>query len=104
MHAKLDDSYRQIRTATYGIAFFGTPHQGGNHTYLGDIASSIARAVLRNPRPDFMEALKGDSLFADILVQHFRQLLEDYYILSFFETRPFKKLGTVSPNEHLEQT
>jgi len=95
VHAKLDDSYRQIRTATYGIAFFGTPHQGGNHTYLGDIASSIARAVLRNPRPNFMEALKGDSLFADTFVQHFRQLLEDYYILSFFETRPFKKLGTI---------
>ena len=50
-----------------------------------------------------MEALKGDSLFADTLVQHFRQLIEDYYILSFFETRPFKKLGTVSLNEHLEQ-
>jgi hypothetical protein len=96
VHAKLDDTYRAIRDATYGIAFFGTPHQGGNFTKLGDIASTIARGVLRNPKNTFMEALKADTLFADDLIKDFRQQLEDYYVLSFFETLPFKKLGLVS--------
>ena len=81
----------------YGILFFGTPHQGGNCASLGGVAASIARLSLRNPTNSFMEALKIDSLFADDLVQDFRQQLEDYNVLSFYETLPFKKLGVVDP-------
>ena len=43
-----------------------------------------------------MEDLKKDSLFADALVQDFRHQLEDYHVLSFYETRPLKKLDLVS--------
>lgn len=94
--AKLDDTYSQLGNATYGIAFFGTPHRGGNNARLGDVASTIARGILRNPRNNLMEALKGDSIFADSLIQNFRHLLEHYHILSFYETQPFKGLGLVS--------
>ncbi|SLM35359.1 WD40/YVTN repeat-like-containing domain, partial [Lasallia pustulata] len=95
VEAKLDDSYKSIREATYGIAFFGTPHQGGNFTKLGDIAASIIRGVLRNPSSTFMEALKKDSLFSDALVGDFRHQLEDYHVLSFFETLPMGRLGLI---------
>jgi hypothetical protein len=93
IEAKLNDSYQAIRNATYGIAFFGTPHQGGNFAKLGDIASTIARTVLQNPKNTFMEALKSDSLFANDLIEDFRHQLDDYYILSFYETVPYNKLG-----------
>ena len=95
VEAKLDDSYKSIREATYGIVFFGTPHQGGNFAKLGDIAASITRGVLRNPSNSFMEALKKDSMFSDTLVGDFRHQLEDYHVLSFFETLPMGKLGLV---------
>ncbi|KAA6413113.1 MAG: hypothetical protein FRX48_02857 [Lasallia pustulata] len=95
VEAKLDDSYKSIREATYGIAFFGTPHQGGDFAKLGDIAASIIRGVLRNPSSTFMEALKKDSLFSDTLVGDFRHQLEDYYVLSFFETLPMGRLGLI---------
>lgn len=101
VEAKLDDSYQSLREATYGIAFFGTPHQGGNFTKLGDIAASITRGVLRNPSNTFIKALKKDSLFSDTLVQDFRHQLEDYYILSFIETLPTGKLGLVSTEARL---
>ncbi|SLM40185.1 P-loop containing nucleoside triphosphate hydrolase [Lasallia pustulata] len=95
VEAKLDDSYKSIREATYGIAFFGTPHQGGNFAKLGDIAASIIRGVLRNPSSTFMEVLKKDSLFSDALVGDFRHQLEDYHVLSFFETLPMGRLGLI---------
>ncbi|MCJ1231813.1 hypothetical protein MMC12_008492, partial [Toensbergia leucococca] len=95
VEAKLDDSYKSICEATYGIAFFGTPHQRGNFAKLGDIAASIVRGVLRNPSNTFMEALKKDSLFSDTLLGDFRHQLEDYYVLSFFETLPMGKLGLI---------
>jgi triacylglycerol esterase/lipase EstA (alpha/beta hydrolase family) len=95
VEAKLDDTYKAIRDATYGIAFFGTPHQGGNFAKLGDIAASIVRGVLHNPKNTFMEALKKDSLFSDTLVDDFRHQLEDYFVLSFYETLQMGKLGLV---------
>jgi hypothetical protein len=96
VHAKLDETYKAIRNATYDIVFFVTPRQGRNFVKLGDIASAIARGVLRNPENSFMTALRADTLFADDLVKDFRHQLEDYYVLSFYETLPFKKLGLVS--------
>ena len=95
VEAKLDDSYRSIREATHGIAFFGTPHQGGNSAKLGDIAASIVRGILRNPPNTFMEALKKDSLFSNDIVEDFRHSLEDYYVVSFFETLPMGRFGLV---------
>jgi hypothetical protein len=96
VEAKLNDNYASIRTATYGIAFFGTPHQGGNFAKLGDIAAKIVSRIVRNPHNNFMEALKKDSLFSDELIENFKHQLEDYRVLSFFETLPYKKLDLVS--------
>jgi hypothetical protein len=96
VEAKLNDVYRPIREATYGIAFFGTPHQGGKLAKLGDIAATIVRGVLRNPSNLFMEALKKDSLFVESLQSAFQHQLEDYHVLSFYETRPMGRLGLVS--------
>ena len=98
VQAELNVTYKQIRSATFGIAFFATPHQGGNHIRFGEVVSGIARAVLRNPKNTFLEALKRNSAFADSLTQHFRHQLEDYYILSFYETRPLRGLGIVRLN------
>ncbi|KAL9114581.1 MAG: hypothetical protein Q9187_007434, partial [Circinaria calcarea] len=95
VEAKLDDSFKSLREATYGIAFFGTPHRGGNYAKLGDIVASITRGLLRNPSNTFMEALTRDSLFSDTLVEDFRHQLEDYYVLSFFETLPMGRLGLI---------
>lgn len=50
VEAKLTEKYTTIRQTTYGISFFGTPHQGGNFAKLGDIAASIVRGVLQNAK------------------------------------------------------
>ena len=102
VEAKLNDLYRSIREATYGIAFFGTPHQGGNLARLGDIASTIIRSVLRNPSNSLMEALKKDSAFVESLQSDFQHQLDNYKVLSFYETLPMGKLGLVCVNETTE--
>jgi hypothetical protein len=75
--------------------FFATPHQGGNHEKLGDIAAKVAKGFLRNEDNSFMEALKKDSLFGEELVKTFRHQIEDFYVVSFFETHPYKRMGLV---------
>jgi hypothetical protein len=95
VEAKLNDKYNSIRDATYGIAFFGTPHQGGKYAELGDIASKVARGFLRNPKNNFLDVLKKDSLFSDELVKNYRHDLMKYHVLSVCETREYKNLGVV---------
>ncbi|KAI9828117.1 MAG: hypothetical protein M1832_003644 [Thelocarpon impressellum] len=94
--AKLNSTYRPTCSATRGIAFFGTPHNGGRHAKLGDVAAYIARGVLGNPPNTLMAALKEDSLVGDYLRDDFRHQVEDYHVLSFYETRPYSwSLGLI---------
>lgn len=43
-----------------------------------------------------MKALKARSWFLEHISDDFRQLLEDFQILSFYETRPVYPIGLVS--------
>jgi len=42
-----------------------------------------------------MEALKKDSLFSNEIVENFKHQLEDYRILSFYESIPLKTVGII---------
>ncbi|KAI1205929.1 uncharacterized protein F4807DRAFT_440997 [Annulohypoxylon truncatum] len=93
--SKADETYEMIWRSTFGIAFFGTPHKGGNHAGMGDVVAKIARSMSGNPNNTFMGALKKGSLFLDTVTDDFRQLLEDFQILSFYETQPLGYLGII---------
>ncbi|KAI0400737.1 hypothetical protein F4802DRAFT_583836 [Xylaria palmicola] len=95
VHAKADVAYEKIWASTFGLVFFATPQQGGNNAGLGDAVAGIARCVLGNPSNTFMTALKSSSTFLSIITDDFRQLLEDFQIISFYETRPLGPLGIV---------
>ncbi|KAI1765268.1 hypothetical protein GGR53DRAFT_490515 [Hypoxylon sp. FL1150] len=94
VHSNNDKTYNAIRQATFGIAFFGTPHKGGNHADVGDVAAKIARAILGSPSNNFMSALKGSSAMNDT-TRDFRQLLEEFQFLTFYETRPLDYFGII---------
>lgn len=94
--AKLDGTYNSIYKATYGIAFFGTPHRGGRGASIGVIAAQIARNVLFNPKNTFMEALKKGSLLSDELARDFLKVCSGLHILSFYETVPMGSFGLAS--------
>ena len=96
VQAKLGDKYGSICTATFGIAFFGTPHRGCSLASIGDIFAKAAGSVLRNPHNTFLNALRKGDLYAAELVANFQQLQERYKYLSFYETLPLKKIGLVS--------
>ena len=55
----------------------------------------VARATLRNPSNTFLEALKKDAWYGEEMRQSFRHSLQDFQVLSFYETREFHKAGLV---------
>ncbi|RMJ26426.1 hypothetical protein PHISP_02698 [Aspergillus sp. HF37] len=95
VQARLGEKYRSICIATFGIAFFGTPHRGSSWAGVGDIVARVASAVLRNPDNTFLNALKRDDLYGRELAANFQQLQENYWYLNFYETLPVKKIGLV---------
>lgn len=94
--AKLNSAYEGIANATRGIAFFATPHQGGNGASIGDIAIKIANCIQLNAGGNLMETLKKNSRTSDELAEDFKRRLDDFQILTFFETLPLKPFGLAS--------
>ncbi|KAK6952740.1 hypothetical protein Daesc_005034 [Daldinia eschscholtzii] len=93
-HSNNDRTYKSIAESTFGIAFFGTPHRGGNNAEIGGVVANIARSLLGNPSNTFMSAVK-EGTFLDLIEDDFRQLLESFQILTFYETKPMGRLGIV---------
>ncbi|KAI1418947.1 hypothetical protein F5Y12DRAFT_721376 [Xylaria sp. FL1777] len=95
VHTKADATYKNIWESTIALVFFATPQQGGNHAGFGDIVASIGRCMTRNPGNTFMDALKSNSAVLSIITDDFRQMLEDFQIISFYETRPLGSFGLI---------
>lgn len=88
--AKNDDTYMNLRKATYGLVFFAVPHQGGHGGGLGGIAKNIVLSLTGDANNDLIESLKSNSLFQENQKTFFKHQLEDYRIVSVYETKPTK--------------
>jgi len=74
--------------------FFATPHKGGNLVALGKFVAAIVRHTTPgNARNDLLFSLEKGGFFTEELSEDWRQQLEDYVFVSFYETRHTKILG-----------
>lgn len=89
INAHNNPRYTPIKDATTGLAFFATPHHGGDWMLvsLGGVASKIATAVGFQQGDDILEMLKDGSIFSDIMQEHWRQ--------QFIEVRHHLLLGSL---------
>ncbi|KAK2020925.1 hypothetical protein LX32DRAFT_605626 [Colletotrichum zoysiae] len=86
INAHNNPNYTPIKHATNGLAFFATPHHGGDGKLvsLGSLAAKIATTTGFQKGDDVLEVLKQGSIFSDIMQEHFRHQLEKYNIVSFW--------------------
>ncbi|KAI1392353.1 uncharacterized protein F4822DRAFT_436211 [Hypoxylon trugodes] len=86
INAHNNPKYMTLKDATWGLAFFATPHNGGDWKLvsLGGIATKIAGALGFRKGDNIIEVLKTGSMFSDIMQEHWRHRLLDYSILSFW--------------------
>lgn len=82
--------YGELRESVRGLVFFGTPHKGGNNVSLGKIGANIILTVGGSVSNNLLHTIEKDSAFARNLSGDFRHQLDDYRILTFFETRKTK--------------
>ncbi|PMD50987.1 uncharacterized protein K444DRAFT_656527 [Hyaloscypha bicolor E] len=86
INAHNNRKYTPIKDATTGLAFFATPHKGGDWKMvsLGSIAAKIATAAGFQKGDNVLETLDRGSIFSDILQEHWRHQLLEYDIISFW--------------------
>ncbi|KAL6713021.1 hypothetical protein ACLMJK_009417 [Lecanora helva] len=87
IEARLSERYRCLKASTHGLVFFATPHAGGNRASVADFASKICSVLTGEPTNSLLDTLKKDSLLNEISSDQFNYQVNDYEILSFYETR-----------------
>jgi triacylglycerol esterase/lipase EstA (alpha/beta hydrolase family) len=86
INAHNNPKYTPIKDATTGLAFFATPHDGGDRMLvsLGGMVAKIATALGFQKGDDVLETLKSGSIFSEIMQQHWRHQLLKYEFISFW--------------------
>lgn len=80
---------------TYGIAFLGTPHRGGNHTAWAKIATNFANVVLKDHNARIIDALKTGSEILERLQDSFCGIVKQVSIFSFLEDIAYGSAGKI---------
>lgn len=86
INAHNNSKYTPIKNATTGLAFFATPHNGGDWKLisLGAVVAKIATATGFQQGDDVLETLKKGSIFSDIMQDLWKEQLLRYDIISFW--------------------
>ncbi|KAL3417461.1 NB-ARC domain-containing protein [Phlyctema vagabunda] len=96
-NAHQNPQYTKLRTATYGLVFFGCPHHGAKGVELGNVAAKVAKFVSNGSASnELLDCLKHNSFFTREMSENFKYQLEQYMVVSFFETKPMQ-LGGFGP-------
>jgi hypothetical protein len=87
--------YKHLNTATHGIVFLGTPHQGSNHAETAIAVTRVVKYAYPWIKTHLLETLQQNSTILQDLADDFRHLHSGFEIVSCFERVP-TKLGLVS--------
>ena len=88
INAHNNAKYEPIKNATKGLAFFATPHNGGNTLLvsIGGVVAKIAVHLGFQKGDDLVETLNDGSIFSDIMQEQWKHRLLEYDIVSFWGT------------------
>lgn len=96
--ASRDSRYESIWRESYGIAFFGTAHQGSSYFAMPVLAQSIQSLLqLSAPLPESIcrDLRVGNSLLAHV-DEDFKEMASDLKIWTFYETIDSKLSGAAA--------
>jgi len=82
----------RIFSATQGIIFLGTPHQGTGMATLVKVVASVVRVALQTMNDDLIRDLERDSQILNRIRDSFSQILDKHTLIiwSFVEALPMK--------------
>ena len=99
--------HRSVKISTYGILFFGTPHQGGEGVAWGKRAARIA-SIYVNTNTRILHHLERDSEWLQRQLQEYASISNSFVTKFAYETYPTPIFAggslVVSRNLHSQNT
>lgn len=82
-----NEHLKGIKLSTYGILFFGTPHQGGNDISWGKRLVEVASVFLHTSNA-LLNHLEKDSEWLEIQLEQYKSISADIFTIFCFESYP----------------
>jgi hypothetical protein len=82
-----NEHLKAIRLSTYGIVFFGTPHQGTDSASWGKVLVNVA-SLFRNTSTALLEHLERDSEWLELQLQQYNAISSEIFTIFCFESYP----------------
>jgi hypothetical protein len=90
-----NEHLKAIKLSTYGILFFGTPHQGIEHVSWGKLLVNVA-SIFRQSNTSLLEHLERDSAWLEQQLEQYKSISSDIFTLFCFESYPTRLASGIS--------
>ncbi|KAF2495908.1 hypothetical protein BU16DRAFT_459726, partial [Lophium mytilinum] len=78
---------KAIKLSTYGVMFFGTPHQGTESASWGKVLANVT-SVFRHTNTAILEHLERDSEWLEIQLEQYKTISSEVFTIFCFESYP----------------
>jgi hypothetical protein len=82
-----NEHLKAIKLSTYGVIFFGTPHQGAEGASWGKVLVNIA-SIFQHTNTAILENLEKDSAWLEIQLEQYKSISSEVFTIFCFESYP----------------
>lgn len=82
-----NEHLKAIKLSTYGVMFFGTPHQGTDSASWGKVLVNVA-SLFRHTSKALLEHLERDSEWLEMQLEQYNAISSDIFTIFCYESYP----------------
>ena len=82
-----NEHLKAIKLSTYGVMFFGTPHQGTNSASWGKVLVNVA-SFYRHTNKTILNHLERDSEWLETQLEQYKAISSDVFTIFCYESCP----------------
>jgi hypothetical protein len=82
-----NEHLKAIKLSTYGVMFFGTPHQGTDSASWGKVLVNVA-SIFRHTSTALLEHLERDSEWLEMQLEQYNSISSGIFTIFCFESYP----------------
>lgn len=82
-----NEHLKAIKLSTYGVMFFGTPHQGTESASCGKVIVNVA-SIFQHTSIAILEHLEKDSEWLEMQLEQYKSISLEFFTIFCFESYP----------------
>jgi hypothetical protein len=82
-----NEHLKAIKLSTYGVMFFGTPHQGTESASWGKVVVNVA-SIFQHTSTAILEHLEKDSEWLEVQLEQYKSISSEVFTIFCFESYP----------------